>query len=112
MIESFQIGQDSWPQFFVAFSAGNQGRNVGIEVIDDETGEERITNSAPLLAVDYDPQDKGDDIVIATGRDGIDYTHTIASPMEVWEEEDEQGNIVSLEITDRSGVRTVVQVKP
>ena len=64
-----------------------------------------------MLAVDYDPQDKGDDIVIATGRDAIDYTHTIVAPTEVWEEEDENGNIVSLEITDRSGVRTVVNVK-
>ncbi|HYW80828.1 MAG TPA: DUF5335 family protein [Thermoguttaceae bacterium] len=111
MIESFQVSQESWPEFFVTFSADNQGRKVGIEVIDEETGEERLTKAASLLAVGYDPEGKGNDIVIATGHDAVDYTHTIVAPTEVWEEEDDNGNIVSLEITDQSGVRTVLNVK-
>ena len=33
--------------------------------------------------------------LIATGRDAIDYTHTIIAPAEVWEEEDENGDAVA-----------------
>ncbi len=110
MIDSVQIAQESWPKFFDAFSAGNQGRSVGIKVVDEKAGEERITEAAPLLAVDYDPAGKGNDIVIATGVDTLDYTHTIIAPTEVWDEEDEDGNVTTLEIIDQSGGKTVVRV--
>ncbi len=54
---------------------------------------------------------KGDDLVITTGRDEVDYSHKISAPVEIWELQDNNGKAVSLEVIDRNGAKTIIVFK-
>jgi hypothetical protein len=74
-------------------------------------GDQPLTDAAPLFAIDYDPANKGDDLVITTGRDEVDYSHKISAPAEIWESQDDNGKVVALEIIDRDGAKTILVFK-
>ena len=103
-----QIPQDQWLDFFATFSNGNRGRAVSLEIFSPETGDQPAANQGPLMAVDYDPVGKGNDIVITTGIDEIDYSHTIQAPAEVWQAQNDDGEVSALEIVDQNNVKTVL----
>jgi hypothetical protein len=112
MAQTKKIDQERWLEFLSMFSNGNRGRLVGIEVADMAIGDQPLTDAAPLFAIDYDPANKGDDLVITTGRDDVDYSHKISAPAELWESQDDNGKVVALEIIDRDGAKTIVAFKP
>ena len=90
------------------FSNGNRGRRVAIEVADLAIGDQPLTEASPLFAIDYDPANKGDDLLITTGRDEVDYSHKINAPVEIWESQDDNGKVLSLEVIDRNGSKTIL----
>ena len=103
-----QIPQEQWQDFFVTFSNGNQGRELSLEVFDSESGDQPAAKQGPLMAVDYDPVGKGNDIVISTGVDKIDYSHTIQAPVELWQAQHDSGQVGALEIIDQNNVKTIL----
>jgi hypothetical protein len=103
-----QIPQKEWKDFFVTFSNGNRGRELTLEVVDTESGDSGQAKQGKLLAVDYDPIGKGNDIVVSTGVDKIDYTHTIAAPVEVWKAQHDNGEVAALEIIDQNNNKTIL----
>ncbi len=111
MAQTKKIDQKRWSEFLSMFSNGNRGRMVAIEVADMAIGDQPLTEAAPLFAIDYDPANKGDDLVITTGRDEVDYSHKISAPVEIWESQDDNGKVVALEIIDRDGAKTILVFK-
>ena len=111
MAQTKKIDQGRWLEFLSMFSNGNRGRLVAIEVADMSNGDQPLTDTSPLLAIDYDPANKGDDLVITIGRDEVDYSHKISAPVEIWEFQDDNGNVVALEIIDRDGAKNIVAFK-
>jgi hypothetical protein len=111
MAQTKKIDQERWSEFLSMFSNGNRGRMVAIEVADMAIGDQPLTDAAPLFAIDYDPADKGDDLVITTGRDDVDYSHTISDPVEICEAQDDNGKVVALEVVDRKGAKTILVFK-
>ena len=111
MAQTKKIDQGRWSEFLSMFSNGNRGRRVAIEVADMAIGDQPLTEAAPLFAIDYDPGNKGDDLVITTGRDAVDYSHKISAPAEIWELQDDNGKVVSLEVIDRNGGKTILVFK-
>ena len=111
MAQTKKVDRGRWPEFLSMFSRGNRGRSVSIELVGMEVGDQPLAESAPLLAIDYDPERKGDNLVITTGRDVVDYTHTIDEPTEIWELQDDKGEVQALEIVDRSGTKTILSFK-
>ena len=111
MAQTKKIDQGRWSEFLSMFSNGNRGRRGAIEVADMATGDQPLTEAAPLFAIDYDPANKGDDLVITTGRDELDYSHTISAPVEIWESQDDNGKVVSLGVIDRNGTKTIIVFK-
>lgn len=105
-----QISQADWKDFFVTFSNGNRGRMLSIEVLDSETGSTGQMKQGKLMAVDYDPIGKGNDIVVTTGETEIDYSHTINAPVEVWKAQQESGEVGALEIIDQNNVKTILSL--
>ena len=103
-----QIAQVEWQVFFVLFSNGNRNRPLTIEVIDLQSGTTGQAKQGPLMAIDYDPVGKGNDIVVTTGTNEIDYSHTIQTPVEVWQEQLESGEVGALQIVDQNNVKTVL----
>ena len=111
MAQTKKIDQGRWSEFLSMFSNGNRGRGVAIEVADMSNGDQPLTEAAPLFAIDYDPANKGDDLVITTGRDEVDYSHKISAPAKIWESQDDKGKVVSLEVIDRNGTKTILVFK-
>ena len=106
-----QIPQAQWQDFFVTFSNGNQGRELSLEVFDSESGDQAAAKQGPLMAVDYDPVGKGNDIVVTTGVDEIAYSHTIKAPVELWQAQHDNGEVGALEIVDQNNVKTILSFK-
>jgi hypothetical protein len=111
MAQTKEIDQARWSEFLSMFSNGNRGRLVAIEIADMAEGDQPLSDTALLFAIDYDPTNKGDDLVITTGRDEVDYTHTISAPAGIWELQDDYGKVTALEVIDRSGSKTIVTFK-
>ena len=103
-----QIAQTDWLDFFVTFSNGNRGRALTIEVFDTDSGSTGQAKQGPLMAVDYDPIGKGNDIVVTTGVDELDYSHTIPAPVEVWQDQADDGQVAALQIVDQNGGKTIL----
>jgi hypothetical protein len=111
MAQTKQIDRERWSDFLRMFSNGNRGRLMAVEIADTADGEQPLADAAPLLAIDFDPAGKGDDLVITTGRDEIDSTHKISAPLEIWESQDDNGKVMALEVIDRSGSKTIIAFK-
>jgi hypothetical protein len=111
MAQTKKVDPAQWPEHLRMLSNGNKGRLVAIEVADMSVGDQPLTSSAPLFAMDYDPAEKGDDLVITVGKDEIDYSHTIKGPVELWESQDDNGKLVALEVVDQEGTKTIVAFK-
>jgi hypothetical protein len=103
-----QVPREEWKDFFVTFSNGNRGRMLSLEVLDPESGDSGQVKQGKLLALDYDPVDKGNDIVVTTGVDEVDYSHTIEAPVEVWKVQQDSGEVAALEIIDQNNVKTIL----
>ncbi len=105
-----QIPQAEWQDFMVTFSNGNRGRELSVEVFDKESGDQTARKQGKLMAVDYDPVGKGNDIVVTTGTNEIDYSHTIPAPVEVWQAQHDDGKVAALEIIDQNNVKTILSL--
>lgn len=105
-----QIPESDWADFFVTFSNGNQGRAITIEIFDPESGSTGQQKQGTLMAVDYDPKGKGDDIVVTAGKNEIEYSHTIPGPVEVWQEQHDDGQVAAIAIVDQHNGKTVVSL--
>lgn len=104
-----QIPQVDWLDYFDSFTDGNQGRHVTIEALDQEFGDQELIRNAPLWAIVYDPVNKGNDLIIETGKDAVAYAHIIDAPTEVWSGQDENGVVLALRITDAQGNHTLLK---
>ncbi|MCY7368678.1 MAG: DUF5335 domain-containing protein [Chamaesiphon sp.] len=105
------VPQERWGEFFDQFSDGNRGRHISIEVIMPELGDEELIQDAPLMAMVYDRQGKGNDLVIEIGKEEVTYAHTIDSPTEVLTAQSESGRMLALQISDAAGTKTLVKLQ-
>ena len=103
-----EIEHADWPEFFVLFTNGNRGREITIEIFDSESGSTGQANQGRLMAIDYDPVGKGNDIVVTTGIDEIDYSHTISAPVQVLQDQHDSGQVNALEIIYQNNTKTVL----
>lgn len=108
-LNSKQIPQQRWLEFFDMFGDGNRGRTIAIEVINQEFSDEELIKDAPLFSIIYDPPDKDNNLALETGKDEVNYAHNIVAPTEVWEAQDENGEVVALEIKDESDTKTILR---
>lgn len=103
-----EIPNNEWADFFATFSNDTRGRAVSIQTIDPVSGDSGVVGQGPMLAVDYDPQGKGNDIIISLGTDEIDASHTIPAPVALWRAQLDSGEISALEIIDQNDGKTIV----
>ena len=106
-----QIPQENWLEFFDTFTDGNRGRHIKIELLDPELGDEELIKDAPLFSINYDPVDKGNDIMIETGGEAPTYAHTIDVPTEVWTGQDANGVVLALRITSKD-TQAIITFQP
>ena len=108
---SKSVPQERWGEFFDQFSDGNRGRHISIEIMNSKGAEELIQN-APLMAMVYDRPNKGNDLVIETGKDEVTYAHTVDAPTEILTGQSESGRMLAVWINDAAGTKTLVKLQP
>jgi hypothetical protein len=106
--ETKAIPTERWEEWCDLFTNGNRGRLIGIEIVDGELGAQTLAVGVALVAIDYDPAGKGNDFVISYGDEQAPSRHTVAGPVALWQAQDQNGVVVSLEIEDERGGRTIV----
>lgn len=104
-----QIPAEQWGEFFDTFANGNKGRLMDLELIDRELGHETPVTEQSLWSLIYDPVNKGNNVTIEIGRDRVAYGHTIETPKEVWQKQDDSGKVVALEIKADDGNKAIVR---
>ncbi len=105
---SKEIAAERWEAWCDTFTNGNRGRLVSIEIVSDELGAEPLAERATLIAIDYDPAGKGNNFVISYGDEAAPSRHVVAGPVALWQAQDENGLVVSLEIEDQREGRIIV----
>jgi len=110
MAQNTAIDQSRWGEFLSLFTNGNAGRRVSIETI-DATSDNPIVSKAPLLAIDYDPVGKGNNLVISLGRETISGSHIVAAPEQIWEVQDDNGKATGLEVIAAGGAKTIITLE-
>lgn len=105
------VPSERWVEFFDQFSDGNRGRHISIEILDSELGDEELIQNAPLMAMVYDPPNKGNKLTIETGKNEVTYAHTVDSPTEVLTGQDENGIMLAVQIRDGAGLKTLIKLK-
>jgi hypothetical protein len=108
--ETKAIPVERWGEWCDLFTNGNRGRLIGIEIVDSEMGAQALADSVALVAIDHDPDGKGNDFVISYGDEVAPTRHTVPGPVALWQAQDQNGVVVSLEIEDERGGRTIVRL--
>lgn len=106
--ETKEIPPEAWTSWCDTFSNGNRGRLISLQVVNDQIGDARLVDRAVLVAIDHDPARKGNDIVVSYGEEAAPSTHVITAPVVLWQANDKNGQVVSLEIADTSGTKTII----
>lgn len=110
MSSNKEIPAERWLEYFDQLTNGNRGRAIALHILDPDQGDLTPVQSMPLWAFVYDPVGKGNDLIIELGRDSVSYAHTIQQPEQVWQEQDDSGKVVALEITAEDQTKTIVQL--
>jgi len=105
-----QIPAEQWVEFCDTFTNGNKGRLIVLEVLDPELGVQTPVKDQPLWSLVYDPVGKGNDLTIEIGRNEVSYGHTIDFPNELWQEQDDNGKAIALQIKAEGGIQTIVRL--
>jgi hypothetical protein len=105
------VPSERWVEFFDQFSDGNRGRHISIEILDSELGDQELIQNAPLMAMVYDPPTKGNKLTIETGKNEVNYAHTVDSPTEVLTGQDENGIMLAVQIRDGDGIPTLIKLQ-
>ena len=106
--ETKKIPAERWAEWSATFTNGNRGRVLKIELVSDEAGVEPLVNGALLVALDYDPAGKGSNFVFSYGDESAPSSHMIVGPVALWQAQDDNGLVVSLEIEAKNGRRTII----
>jgi hypothetical protein len=108
---SKSLPHDRWDEFFDQFSEGNRGRDISIELINSELGDQELIQNSPLMAMIYDRPGKGNDLVIEVGKDQVTVGHIVYSPTEVLTEQDSNGQIITIRISDAAKSQTLIRLQ-
>jgi len=106
--ETKQIPLERWDEWCIAFTDGNRGRMVGIELSNVEFGAQPLTEEIALVAINYDPPDKGNNFVLSYGEEAAPSRHVIEGPVVLWQAQDKNGRVMALEIEDERGTSTII----
>lgn len=80
-----EIPQDRWEQFFVDYTNAHEGEPISIELLDQDFGDQPLADGAPLLGISCDTKgSRQGSIEISAGEDPSSVmTHIIDHPTHV-----------------------------
>jgi hypothetical protein len=97
-----------WQEWCAAFTDDNRGRAISVSLADHEFGAETLAERVLMIAVGRDPFSKSNNISITYGDEQSPTVHVVSAPVRLWQAENANGLVGTLEIEDTSGRRTVL----
>lgn len=110
-MQSKEIPQQEWEQFFNDFSGKHFGRPVGIEVVGAEIGAQLEESGLTLEGITAEQQKvPGSTITIMLGANPSNHlTHLVERPVQVSLERDDQGEDFALAIKGADGNMAIMR---
>ena len=81
-------------------------KDVQIEIVHPEIGDQVETHWQPLIGLDYDPKD--DEFEVAAER----HDHLIHKPLEIYVDEEENGDIKVVEVIQDGDYKHIITLRP
>lgn len=106
-----EIPKQEWKQFFDGLSREKLDWQTKIEVMNDETGAQILTEGLPLSGLTFENNDGRETIEVMVGS-GTEHhqTHNISEPSKVYFRQTDDNSIGTIEIEDGSDTKTLVHV--
>jgi hypothetical protein len=106
--ETKKIARERWEEWCDTFTNGNAGRPIGIEIVGSVAGDQTLAENVAFVAIDFDPEGKGNDFVISYGAEEAPTRHVVEAPTVLWQGQDVNGRVLALEIEDEGGGHTII----
>ena len=103
-----QIQSEQFEGYLSKFTSNNLGKLTTLEYLGEKLGETGLVHDLPLLAIEFLPPEKGNNLTINLGRETIQFSHTVNAPIELLEIQNDSGRIMTLEIIDHKNNKTVL----
>jgi len=110
-MQTKEIQQSDWREFFDNFSRTYQGSAVGIEILGLEIGAQTEETGLALEGITAESDEKSDDtIVIMVGANADDHiTHSVRRPTQVSLEQTDEGLDLALAIKGADGCTVLLR---
>jgi len=110
-MQTKEIQQSDWREFFDNFSRTCQGSAVGIEILGLEIGAQTEETGLALEGITAESDEKSDDtIVIMVGANADDHiTHSVRRPTQVSLEQTDEGLDLALAIKGADGCTVLLR---
>ncbi len=106
-----EIPRREWKQFFDDLSRDKLDWQTKIEVMNDETGAQILTEGLPLSGFTFENKDGRETIEVMVGSGTENHqTHNISEPSKVYFRQTEDKSSGTIEIEDGSSTKTLVHV--
>jgi Family of unknown function (DUF5335) len=111
-MQSHEIPEDQWIEFFDRFSREHPGWPVTIELLSQESGPQRIAQQLPLLGISFESKGTRPNAVLigAGDRTTPNISHAIDLPLHIRVADDERSSSVTIQIEPAHGPITLVHV--
>jgi len=110
-MQTKEIQQSDWREFFDNFSRTHQGSAVGIEILGPEIGTQTEETGLALEGITAESDEVSDDtIVIMVGANADDHiTHSVRRPTQVSLEQTDEGLDLALAIKGADGCTVLLR---
>lgn len=105
------IPTERWEEWSTMFTNGNRGRSLKIEIKKSEGGIKRLVENLPLVAIDYDPLNKGNIFTVSYDKKENPGRHFIKEPKKLIEMQDKKGVVVAVTLEDSKGEQNIILLK-
>ena len=107
---TLDIPREKWAQFFSDLSKRRFGWTTRIEVMNDEIGDQVLSENLPLNGITFEQTGDETTIEIAVGENMTHQSHTIVNPGKVafFGKDEKAGGFV--EIEEANGTKTLVHI--
>ena len=106
-----EIPKQEWKQFFDELSREKLDWQTKIEVMNDETGAQILTEGLPLGGLTFEDEDGQETIEVIVGSGTENHqTHNILEPQKVYFRRADDRQVGTVEIEDAGGTKTLVHI--
>jgi hypothetical protein len=97
-----QVEPKHWQDCTNMFSRENMGKSAKVETNINKNQVQVIAKDIPFQGLIYDEAGKDCVLTVALGQKKVELIQIVDSPIDIWEERNKQGKIISMEILNKN----------